>query len=420
MTSTVVEPAPRGSGPDVARMRDVVRHLAGVDFAGRRVGSTGGRAAALWLADQLRAVGADVRLDEFTVDGVVRELYATPRLVIVAGDGPARSLVFRREFCEHLASADLPQPRTGRLAVVGDNDVADAWVLADGFPTVRAVTAGLARAAGVLVARGTDAAGWMPKMIAGPAAIGVAVLAVRTDLHERMHAVVGRATVTASVPLRTVDVTGVNVVAAFRPLRPARLNVLLTAHFDGVGDDPDRRFPAACDNASGVAVVMEAARVLHGMLPPHVGLAAALLDGEEAGAYGSVHLAPSIPDGTVVINLDGAAQLAEAAHVEAGGPARIALSALDRAGRQIGVPLQARAMPSDNRRFAAAGLAAVGIGMGMPGYQTPAETPDQVSPETLDLAARLVIATVANLATADTGCGDWVEELPSSPIGDER
>src|SRR5690606_25915749 len=136
------------------------------------------------------------------------------------------------------------------------------------------------------------AAGWMPKMIAGPAAIGVAVLAVRTDLHERMHAVVGRATVTASVPLRTVDVTGVNVVAAFRPLRPARLNVLLTAHFDGVGDDPDRRFPAACDNASGVAVVMEAARVLHGMLPPHVGLAAALLDGEEAGAYGSVHLAP--------------------------------------------------------------------------------------------------------------------------------
>ena len=65
-------------------------------------------------------------------------------------------------------------------------------------------------------------------------------------------------------------------------------------------------------------------------------------------------------------------------------------------------------------------ITAVGIGMGMPGYQTPAETPDQVSPETLDLAARLVIATVANLATADTGCGDWVEELPSSPIGDER
>ncbi|MBX6750410.1 MAG: M28 family peptidase [Micromonosporaceae bacterium] len=394
----VVGPAPRGVGPDVARMQDVVHRLASEDFAGRRVGSTGGWAAVFWLADQLRAAGADVELDEFTVDGVVREVYSTPQLVFTTNDGAARSLVFRREFCEHLASADLPQPRTGRLATLGDNDLANAWVMIDGFPTTQAAGASLAGAAGVLVARGTDAAGWMPKMIAGPAATGVAVLAVRTDLHEQMRAVVGRATVTASVPLRTVDVTGANVVATFRPLRPARLNVLLTAHFDGVGDDPGLRFPAACDNASGVAAVMEAARVLHGTLPPHVGLTAAFLDAEEAGAYGAAHLAPSIPDGTVVINLDGAAQLADAAHVEAGGPARTLLTALDQAGRQVGVPLQAHAMPSDNRRFAAAGLAAVGIGMGMPGYQTPAETPDRVSPETLDLAARLIIATVANLA----------------------
>src|SRR5690606_32945266 len=108
VTSTVVGPAPRGVGPDVARMLDVVRRLAGEDFAGRRVGSIGGRAAALWLADQMTAAGAHVMLDEFTVDGVVREVHATPQLVIVADDGPARSLMFRREFCEHLASADLP------------------------------------------------------------------------------------------------------------------------------------------------------------------------------------------------------------------------------------------------------------------------------------------------------------------------
>src|ERR1051326_3720146 len=62
--------------------------------------------------------------------------------------------------------------------------------------------------------------------------------------------------------------------------RPGRLAVLLTAHFDGVGDDPSARFPAACDNASGVAAVVEAARILHRTLPAGVGLAMALLDAE--------------------------------------------------------------------------------------------------------------------------------------------
>jgi Zn-dependent M28 family amino/carboxypeptidase len=200
------------------------------------------------------------------------------------------------------------------------------------------------------------------------------------------------------VPLRTVDVTGANVVATFRPPQPGRLAVLLTAHFDGVGDDVDLRFPAACDNASGVAAILEAARVLHQVLPPEVGLTVGLLDAEEAWAYGSAHHAQSVEEGTFVINLDGAAQLAEAAHVEAGGPAQPLLAALDLAGRQVGVLLRAQAMPSDNRRYTAAGLAAVGIGMGMPGYQTPAETIDRVSPDTLDAAASLVIATVVNLA----------------------
>ncbi|MFG2075075.1 hypothetical protein [Nonomuraea maritima] len=50
-------------------------------------------------------------------------------------------------------------------------------------------------------------------------------------------------------------------------------------------------------------------------------------------------------------------------------------------------------MASDNRRYAAAGLAAIGIGMGMPGYQTPAETPERVQADTLLAAARLLVAT---------------------------
>jgi aminopeptidase YwaD len=54
-------------------------------------------------------------------------------------------------------------------------------------------------------------------------------------------------------------------------------------------------------------------------------------------------------------------------------------------------------MPSDNRRYASAGLPAVGIGLGMPGYQTPAETADRVDAATLIAATLIVVATVRTL-----------------------
>lgn len=176
--------------------------------------------------------------------------------------------------------------------------------------------------------------------------------------------------------------------------------VLLSAHFDGVGDDPDRRLPAAADNASGVAAVLEAARVLRASLRAPLNLSVSFLDAEETGAWGSAHHAPAVAPDTQAINLDGAAQLHQAAAVEAGGPAHGLLSVLDQAGRRTGVALRAGAMASDNRRYAAHGLAAIGIGMGMPGYQTPAETPERVEPDTLLAAARLLVATVWLLAEA--------------------
>ena len=119
-----------------------------------------------------------------------------------------------------------------------------------------------------------------------------------------------------------------------------------------------------------------------------------------AGAHGSARHAAGLAPGTVVINLDGAAALHQAAAVEAAGDADRLLAALDQAGRDTGIPLRGQAMPSDNRRYAAAGHPAVGIGMGMPGYQTPAETPDRVEPATLLAAARLITATVRHLAAA--------------------
>lgn len=417
MTSPTVGPVftgPTKSDPAAVakHMLAVVARLAADDLDGRRVGTPGGRAATAWLVSHLESLGGQAFTDSFPVRGAVRDLSATPVLRWNTTSG-TQNLLHRRDFAEHLASAYTPGLVTAPLSAPA-GAVARAWVPEQSYNAARAGELAAVGAAGILLPRGTDDAGWMPKMIAGPAACPLPVLSVRTDLFEQMISAVrsGRQPqVAASVPLQTVDVEGGNVHGIFRTPTPGGLSVLLTAHFDGVGDDPNGvRFPAACDNASGVAVVLEAAQRLHSMLPPEIGLAVALLDGEEAGAHGSAHHATRLAPGALVINMDGAAQLHQAAAVEAGGPAHALLAALDQAGREVGVALRGQALPSDNRRYAAAGHAAVGIGMGMPGYQTPAETTDRVEPDTLLAAADLIAATVMHLTPKR------LNNLPASPI----
>jgi Zn-dependent M28 family amino/carboxypeptidase len=128
----------------------------------------------------------------------------------------------------------------------------------------------------------------------------------------------------------------------------------------------------------------------------------ALLDAEESGALGSAHHAAQLHHNRaapLVINVDGAGHLNQAAAVEAGGPAHRLLAALDQAGRHTGLPLTAGPVASDNRRYAAAGLAAVGIGAGMAGYHSPADTADRVDTTTLTAVARLVVATAWLVST---------------------
>ncbi|MEU4792850.1 M28 family peptidase, partial [Micromonospora tulbaghiae] len=110
--------------------------------------------------------------------------------------------------------------------------------------------------------------------------------------------------------------------------------------------------------------------------------------------------------------LDGAGRLDGAAAVEAGGPAHRLLALLDQAGRHTGIPLAAGPVASDNRRYGGAGFAAVGIGAGMGGYHSPADTPDNVDPATLAAIARLVVATAHFAAAAPATL--------SSSIGDKR
>jgi Zn-dependent M28 family amino/carboxypeptidase len=200
-----------------------------------------------------------------------------------------------------------------------------------------------------------------------------------------------------------------NLYASWPGTNQNSVKVLLTAHYDGVGDTEHFHRPGAADNAAGVAVVLEAARLLTGNGSESFGLSVALLDGEEIGAVGSARHAARLAEANRtpwVINVDGAGELHEAVAVEAGGAAHPILAALDAAGRSTGVALRAGQVASDNGRYAAAGFATVGLGAGMHGYHTEHDTAEYVQPETLSAMARLVVATVAELAAHESANAD--------------
>ncbi|MGW4476086.1 hypothetical protein ACWENQ_41010 [Nonomuraea sp. NPDC004354] len=151
----------------------------------------------------------------------MRELYATPMLKW-SGAGQTRCLEHRRDFVEHLASTELPHPRTALLTKVPETDsetgLRGRWVLADATTWGRACELAEAQsAAGVLTVRGTDTDGWMPKMIAGPPARAVPIIAVHPEVHWHLAEALdgGPVQVTGSMPLRQITTRAPNVYARF-------------------------------------------------------------------------------------------------------------------------------------------------------------------------------------------------------------
>lgn len=380
------------------RLAATMTALAGEVFAGRRVGSAGGAAARGWLGQRLVDLGGAVTVEPFPV-GAVPEIYAPP--AVRWHDGTTTSdLTFGRQVSVHLASADVPLVRHGRLAMAGVGDPTGRWLVVPAGMSLFDAYGQADGAVGLLLPRSVDGDGWQYTMLAGPNPGPLPILTIDSATHTALQAAgaVDGTWLAANAPIRRLDVTAANL-HGHRRATPTQttVEVLLTAHYDGVGDHPGLRQPGAADNASGVAVVLEAARILTTALPDTVGLSVAFLDAEEVGALGSAHHANHLAEAgrrPLVINIDGAGHLHRAAAVEAGGPAHALLAVLDQAARHTRLPLVAAPVASDNRRYAAAGLPAVGIGAGMAGYHSPADTPDRVDPATMTALAHLVVATV--------------------------
>ncbi|MEA2562226.1 MAG: hypothetical protein QOH06_3730 [Acidobacteriota bacterium] len=193
-------------------------------------------------------------------------------------------------------------------------------------------------------------------------------------------------------------------VVALPKLDPVKDRYLLVgAHYDTVVGSP-----GANDNASGVAVLLGVARVLAAR-PARLPVMFVAFGAEEGrpgpqhqSLGGSRHYAQGLsPEAArnlvAMINLDmigrgGALLSTLRINMKRGVHQRM----LDLAGR-LGVPAREHLTPqvSDSVPFASRGIETGWLWTGVePAYHSPLDTPEKITPETLDWAGRLTLATI--------------------------
>lgn len=185
--------------------------------------------------------------------------------------------------------------------------------------------------------------------------------------------------------------------------------IIVSAHYDHLGTLEGNYFPGANDNASGMGVLLETARVLvsGSELPCQVIFAA--WTGEEKGMYGSQYFASRFPLEKVVavINLDS---------LGTGDPERFLiwtrgqenplLAMIEEVASELNLKLEVQPLSphsqhnSDHNVFAERGVPAVTVLSPdwLEKNHTFEDTPKRVNPKKLENAAKLVIETVDRLA----------------------
>jgi acetylornithine deacetylase/succinyl-diaminopimelate desuccinylase-like protein len=396
------------SALDQSRIRHHLERLCATEFAGRRIGMDGHDRAGDWLRATMASLGLAVDLFDFTLDRPVLHFDVAPAFAVLDAAGKVqRVLLYRHAFAEHPASADCLQPVTG-LARQWRNgaNLQGAWVMLETSPPQEALhtlTTQLAHqgASGILLPQQPTLEGYLSKRVVAVSPVALPVIAVRADLLgslEGQH-------IQAHIPIQRVAAHGQQIIGQVfgTDSAQAQAPLIVGAHYDGVGDDPGGpRLPGAADNAAGVAVVLELARVVQASaFRPRRPIYFVAFDGEEVQAQGSLAYAQQLRmEGIspLVINLDGAARFNEAVWVEAGANTSTLVAALDQAGQWLEIPLILGIVASDNRRYAAAGFPSVGVALGGGGGHTPADTTDHVESVAMQMAAKLLLATLWQLA----------------------
>lgn len=202
-------------------------------------------------------------------------------------------------------------------------------------------------------------------------------------------------------------VTGVNLVGTCPGTDPALPVIVLSAHYDHVGVRAGRVFPGADDNASGVAVLLEAAASCVRQPFRHTVIVAAF-DAEEVGLQGARAFiaSPPVPKDRVAVNVnldmlargdEGDLYLAGLHHHPALRPVLEPVAARAPIRLRFGhdTPGSGRddwTMQSDHGVFHEAGIPFVYFGVeDHPDYHQPTDTADKVNPDFFAKAAATVL-----------------------------
>lgn len=274
------------------RIWEGLSYLTGEETQGRLSGTIGARKAANYLEQQLTSSGYETSF--MPVDVPALRLTGRPSLRV--GDHAFRH---RMDFAE-LNAASSGGTVEGKLLVLRDgDDIDDAELIdkivliperPDGFDVrATAETAANAGVKALLVDNGEPK--WFHKSPNSGRNTRIPVLRVRQSVAEQLVRLNGGSAV-VDLPLENRTLACRNVLGFLKGNPHATETLVLTAHYDHVGDDPGGiRFPGAIDNASGVAILLELARELATRkepLPFHV--LVAFLTGEESGMVGARQL----------------------------------------------------------------------------------------------------------------------------------
>ncbi|HEY3198283.1 MAG TPA: M20/M25/M40 family metallo-hydrolase [Nitrospirales bacterium] len=217
--------------------------------------------------------------------------------------------------------------------------------------------------------------------------------------------------ITVAMEQHNVTATSTNVVGFWSGSDPELQHeiVILGAHYDHFGTQGGLLFPGADDNASGTAVMLEAARVLRSTgIRPKRSILFIAFAGEEQGLLGSKFYAshPARPLGLTkaMINVD---------HAGAGnGKITIGLSRIEKvraqaAGDGIGlgnrIELFGFFPGGDHVPFSEADVptAAIVSSGAHPDFHRPSDTPGRVDPEILLSVARFVLSLLLTFAMSE-------------------
>jgi hypothetical protein len=213
------------------------------------------------------------------------------------------------------------------------------------------------------------------------------------------------------------SVSGENVVAVLPGTTQPDLYVYIGAHYDHLGVARDGQvFNGADDDATGVAAVLEAARVLsRSGLPPQETMVFVAFSGEEVGLLGSDALcerltASGLTDRSMLLNMEvlgaekGAGTYVDVWDEEVASTQPL-VDALQLAGYQLGIPVKqgGRDPGSDALRLIACGVPAVSVDVAWsyenhPHFHQPSDDPQYIDVEGFRDGVQVAIAALWLLA----------------------